>query len=552
MANKAWWSSSNAAWLLLSVSSVLKSTLEPVFCAFSVGATSSALSLVLTALRLLEVDCSSAAGFVASTLRSSTELASDFCTLSSVVLVLASSIFAAATTASAFAGLSLLAASAVTVCVLVFWLLSTESRRFLAAWLSVICSTASCLSAFFAVLSSWLAFCLSASLIAFSALCFSGAWRVAATDLLSSKDKCTTSGDLSSVDASLTCNTTSLGSWLRRALDWLLPLPLLVSLLLCSLFALNVSPRSILPREERWLFDLRLARVCSSIVLASFLAASLCSVLLLSCPLRPLSWRLLRLRSLERRLSCWRLSWLSACLSSVPVERLSSTLLLAALPLDSSDCSFLWRVLEGLDLRDLRLLLSSASLLSSVLLLAACWRLVFGCCSVFCWLLAVCGAAAAWVLASRALLSICPNEPRLWAPVFTSASMASAASRLLTLGVVDACGAWANRLDNQATACGWAAVALLFCEATGAAVVATVGAFCDWVWGWGARVVALLALALALLRWSLLWLVVFFCWLLARGVVWLFLLLPLSAAWRGWRVGCCSGRTESAVCQSTL
>ena len=74
---------------------------------------------------------------------------------------------------------------------------------------------------------------------------------MAATDLLSSKDKCTTSGDLSSVDASLTCNTTSLGSWLRRALDWLLPLPLLVSLLLCSLFALNVSPRSILPREER-------------------------------------------------------------------------------------------------------------------------------------------------------------------------------------------------------------------------------------------------------------------------------------------------------------
>ena len=241
---------------------------------------------------------------------------------------------------------------------------------------------------------------------------------------------------------------------------------------------------------------------------------------------------------------------------------LLSVVSLATLSLVSSDGSFLWRVLEGRDLRGLRLLLSSASLLSSAVLLAACWRLAFDGWLLACWLLS-CGAAVAWLLSVSTLLSTCPNEPKLCAPVLTSASMASAASRLLTLWVVCACGACANKLDNQATACGWAAATGAVWVATGAAVATTAGALCvgACVCGCvcGARADETL-LALVLLRWSLLWLVVFCCWLgalcwvLALVCAWLLLLLLLlllSAIWRGWRVGCCSGRSFSAVCQST-
>ena len=425
------------------------------------------------------------------------------------------------------------------------------------------------------MLSSWRAFSVLASLLAFSTLCFSGVWRAAVTDLLSSKDKCTTSGDLTSIAASLTCKITSLGSWLRRELDWFLALPLLASLVLCcpfccALSAFNVSPRSSLPRDWRWLFDLRLARVCSSAALAFLSSASVRSwrslpllFSLLSLPLRPLSWRLLRLRSLGRLLSCWRLSWLLDCwlfdslLSALFVLLSIASASLVTLSLVSSDGSFLWRVLEGLDLRGLRLLLSSASLSSLEVLLAVCWwlALTFDDWLLACWLLSCC-AAEAWLLALSALLSTWPNEPKLCAPVLTRASMASAASRLLTLWEVCACGAWANKLDNQATACGWAAATGVFWVATGAAVATTAGALCvgACVCGCvcGARADETL-LALALLRWSLLWLVVFCCWLgalcwsLALVVAWLL----LSAIWRGWRVGCCSGRSFSAVCQST-
>ena len=336
-------------------------------------------------------------------------------------------------------------------------------------------------------------------------------------------------------------------------------------MLCCALSAFNVSPRSSLPRDWRWLFDLRLARVCSSAALAFLSSASVRSwrslpllFSLLSLPLRPLSWRLLRLRSLVlgRLLSCWRLSWLFDSLLSALFVLLSiASASLVTLSLVSSDGSFLWRVLEGLDLRGLRLLLSSSSLSSLEVLLAVCWRLAltFDGWLLACWALS-CGAADAWLLALSALLSTWPNEPKLCAPVLTRASMASAASRLLTLWEVCACGAWANKLDNQATAWGWAAATGVFWVATGAAVATTAGALCV---GVGACVCGALAdetlLALALLRWSLLWLVVFCCWLgalcwsLALVVAWLL----LSAIWRGWRVGCCSGRSFSAVCQST-
>ena len=390
----------------------------------------------------------------------------------------------------------------------------------------------------------------------FAVLCaesfLSAVWRVVCVDLLSSKDKCTTSGVLSSLVASVTCSTTSLGSWLRRVLDWLLLVLAAVCWIFCLVFsAVNVSPRSSLPRELRWVLDLRLVRICSSAVLLSFCSAlSLLSSLrpLLLLLLRPLSWRLLRLRSLGRLLFCWRLSWLSVDLSSVLVAALLLTLsLVTSSLLVSSCCSFLWCGLEDLDLRGLRLLLSSA-LLSSVslsVLRRACWRLalLFDAWLLFFWLLS-CWVLCAefWALSVNTLLSTCPKEPKLCAPLFTSASIASAASRLLTPLVVCACGACANRLDNQATACGWAAVTLVVWVATGTEVLTTFGVFC----GCGTCADETV---LVLLRRSLLWLTVLVCCcsVVIGGVVAL-----LSATWRGWRVGCCSGRSFSAVCQSTL
>ena len=429
-------------------------------------------------------------------------------------------------------------------------------------------STGFCLSARCSLLFSKRSFAASVSLSITA--CLWVAWRDV-VDLLSSNDKCTTSGDLSSLVASFTCNTTSLGSWLRRALDWFLLL--LAFLGACWLFclesaAVKVSPRSSLPRDPRWLFDLRLVRVCSSTTLSelserllslTLVALTLVGLALSSFVLRLLSWRLLRLRSLWRLLSCWRLSWLLA-LSSVLA--LLSVVLLVALFSVSSACSFLWRGLDGLDLRGLRLLLSSASLLSSVLLSAerVSWRF---CSLLLCWLVAGWGVAVFWLLLlfAKAVLSTWPNEPRLCAPVLTNASIASAASRLLTLDVVWACGACANKLDNQATACGCAAAIAVGCGATGAD-----GVTMFWeLWGFWTLGVSLVCgaradvtlLLLLLLRCSLLWLVLFccccvgvLCWALGRACAWS--LLFLSAAWRGCRVGCCSGRSFSAVCQSTL
>ena len=412
-----------------------------------------------------------------------------------------------------------------------------------------------CLSACCSVVLSWRSFSASAE-SSITATCCWVTWRV--VDLLSSNDKCTTSGDFSSLTASFTCITTSVGSWLRRAWDWFLLA--LASFDTCWVFCctpadVKVSPRSSLPRDPRWLFDLRLVRVCSTATLSEvserLLSVALAASALLS--LRLLSWRLLRLRSLWRLLSCWRLSWLSV-LSSVLVT-LPSAVSLTVLLSVSSDGSFLARGLDGLALRGLRLLLSSASLLSSLLLSVtdACWRF---CGLAFFWSVDCCGTVAFWLLLvfPRAVLSTCPNEPKLCAPVFTNASIASAASRLLILDIVWACGACANKLDNQATACGCAAAIAVAWGATGAVGLATfwVSLTCC---ACGARADVTLLLLL-LVRCSLLWLVLFcggvgiLCWALGCACAWLPLLL--SALWRGWRVGCCSGRSFSAVCQSTL
>ena len=557
---------SSACISLASATGVISSTLASTdFCSWAV-------LLVWLSVLLFEVACSAIEDFLSSALAFSAE--TDVCALLSVALICVSSTFASSIKAVSF--------TAVLACVMLFFALPVASLFILADGWMVLWSTTVFLSACCWTLFSWRSFTLSATLLSFTEFCFSVVWCAARTDLLSSKDKCTTSGDLSSVAVSLTCNTTSLGSWLRRALDWLLLA--LASLLLCWLFcwllaAVNVSPRSSLPRELRWLCDLRLARACSSTALFSVLlfSESLVSLTLLSLALRSfalwrLSWRLLRLRSLGRLLSCWRLSWLSAlfwlsALSSALVGLLSVVSLAALLPV-SSDDSFLGRGLEGLALRGLRLLLSSASLLSSVLLLSvtlsvwrACWLLallfdgwllLFW--LLFCWLLFCWGVDALWLSSFNTLLSTCPNEPRLCTPVLTSASIASAASRLLTPLVVCACGAWANKLDNQATACGWAAVTLAGWATTGAEVVATFGVLCACGACTG-EILFVFAFAFALLRRSLLWLVVFCCCsgvldcaLVGAGA---WLLVPLSATWRGWRVGCCSGRSFSAVCQST-
>ena len=388
------------------------------------------------------------------------------------------------------------------------------------------------------------------------------------SDLLSSNDRWTTSGALCLGGATLTCKLTSLGFWWRTLVSLLVALSWLAAFCddccLVLLSAVRVSPRSSLPRELRWLCGLRLLRVCS-------VAAGDCAsvVSLRSSFWRALFWRWLRPRPL---------SWLRfSCLSSVAllsvavsatgsvwasVRTLADLLSVwrSSLATVSSRDSRRWCGFAALDLRCLRLLLSSALVSLSALLVSV--ALPF--CVWTAWVLVVCSSwrlvawlegttAAAWAVLNTSLLT-CPNEPKLWAPVLTNASIAWAASQLLTLAVIWACGAWAKRLDNQATACGCAA-----------ATCATTGAGCAFWWlVWAALlwIGVSCVIAFCTARVDFTGSLLFLLWLFALAVFCAVLpfcsllfcelsSLPWFGALRGWRVGCCSGRSLSAVCQST-